>query len=350
MSKENEAPHDDSARFGSGPPAGRGLVERLLTAAGPGPEIPEGGADRIKAAIRPSWQNEVAYRARQRRRLWAGAMAAAAALVITVIVVPRLQRGHLPVGPGAITLEVADGGIEITPPGSKVTFLGPDDAGSVIPEGSLLRTRGGHRASFRLTGGASLRIDDNTVVRIDSERSVSLDSGAVYISSTVGMSSGVEVRTAFGTAIDIGTQFEVRLEQNNLDVKVREGIVSLTRGSDEYQITHGILLSVGADGEVTTASITTYDSAWAWTQEVAPPFVIEGRSALAFLDWVSAETGLSVRFSDAAVEQVAASTLLHGTIEGLAPVETPSAVLPTCGLRAVEEAGALLVRPLDPDE
>jgi len=349
MSENNHMPRDDSARFGGRDPADGGLVERLLTAAGPGPEIPEGGADRIKAAIRAPWRNEVAVAARQRRRLWAGGLAAAAALIIAVVVVPRLHRGDLPIEADAITLVVAEGRIEVTPPGSTVSFLGPDDAGSIIPDGSLVRTPGDHRAALRLTGGQSLRLDDDTVVRLDSERSISLDSGAVYISSADGAGTGVEVRTAFGTATEIGTQFEVRLEHDILDIKVREGLVSLTRGAEEYQINHGIRFSVDGEGAVTTASITSWDPTWAWTQGVAPAFAIEGRSALSYLEWVSAETGLSVRFENSEVERTAATILLHGTIEGLHPAETPSAVLPTCGLSAVAEPGALLIARLEAD-
>lgn len=350
MSQDNDRPRDDSPRFGGRDSADAGLVERLLTAAGPGPGIPDGGADRVKAATRTQWKNEVAVAARQRRRLWAGGLAVAAAVILAVVVVPRLHRGGLPTETNAITLVVADGGLEITPPGSTVSFLGPDDAGSIIPNGSLVRTRGEHRAALRLTGGQSLRLDEETVVRLDSERSVSLDSGAVYISSAGDSGPGVEVRTALGTATEIGTQFEVRLGHDSLDIKVREGLVSLTRGAEEYRINHGIRMSVDAGGAVTTASISSWDPAWAWTQRITPAFAIEGRSALAYLDWVSSETGLSVRFADAAVERAAATTLLHGTIDGLAPAETPAAVLPTCGLTATEETGALVVRLLETDE
>lgn len=349
MSKENETPRDDSGRFRNRNTADGNLVERLLNAAGPGPEIPDGGAERIKTAIRSSWQDEVAVAARQRRRLWAGGLAAAAAVIIAVFVIPALQQGPADHAPDGITLAMLDGSLEVTAPGSTVAFLGIDDTGFLVPDGSLVRTRRGHRAALRLTGGQSLRLDDDTMIRLDSERSISLDSGAVYISSEDDAGAGIEVRTALGTATEIGTQFEVRLEHGNLDVKVREGMVSLSHGADEYQIAHGIGLSVNAEGAVTTASITAFDPAWAWTQEIAPAFDIEGRSALAFLDWVSAETGLAVRFASAEVERAAATTLLHGSIDGLSPAETPSAVLPTCGFSAREEPGALLIQPLDPD-
>jgi ferric-dicitrate binding protein FerR (iron transport regulator) len=350
MTSDNRNSQSAGAPFDARDPAQSGLVERLLGAAGTGPEIPEGSAERIKAAIRPAWRDEVEIHSRQRRRLWAGGLAAAAAVIVALVLVPRLQRSSAPTGRTAITVAVIDGGLEVTPPGATARFLGSGDGGWVVPDGSLVRSRPGQRASLWLTGGQSLRIDEKTVARLDSERSISLDSGAVYISSAGGIDSSVEVRTAFGTATDIGTQFEVRVEGGTLDISVREGLVSLARGGDEYQIADGIRFSVDSAGAVTTTPVLTYDPAWTWCQAIAPAFEIEGRSALAFLDWVSDETGLSVRFADASVEKLAAATLLHGTISGLKPAETPSAVLPTCGLTAIEEPGALLVRRIDPNE
>lgn len=343
MDNDNETPRDDRSGPRSRDPEDGGLVERLLNAAGPGPEIPVKGAERVKSAIREAWRDEVAVAARQRRRLWAGGLAAAAAVIIAVGVIPKMQRGLVETGPLGMSVAVIEGTLEVTPPGSKVSFLGPDDAGSTIPDGSLVRTREGDRAALQLTGGQSLRIDDGTMIRLDSERSVSLDAGAVYLSSANGAGCGIEVRTALGTATEIGTQFEVRLESSALIVKVREGFVSLTRGEDEYRIDHGIALSVEADGSVTTAPITPYDPAWEWTQEIAPAFEIDGKSAMAYLAWVSSETGLSVSYADPEVERLAATTLVHGSLAGLAPSETPAAVLPTCGLSAVAEPGALVI-------
>jgi hypothetical protein len=100
-------------------------------------------------------------------------------------------------------------------------------------------------------------------------------------------------------------------------------------------------------GPASTASITPYDPAWAWTQKIAPAFDIEGRSVLAFLDWVSVETGLTIRFSDREVERLAATTILHGNIEGLSPAQAPAVILPSCRLAVTEEPGTLLVRRMD---
>jgi ferric-dicitrate binding protein FerR (iron transport regulator) len=322
-----------------------GMVERLLHAAGPGPEIPENGAARVKEAIRPAWRDGVAARSRQRSRLWVAGIAAAAALILTMIYLPSLQTGVPEPPPRAIVMAKVNGTLEVTPPGATVSFLTTEDTNAEIPRGSLIRTGSESRAALWLADHRSLRLDANTALRLDSEASVSLDSGAVYIDAQNGSDTGIEVRTALGTAADIGTQFEVRLEEGTLDVKVREGLVALTRGSEKFQIAQGVTLSVDTDGEVVTGSVTAYDPAWSWTQEIAPVFDIEGQTVLAFLDWVSSETGLSVRFESAETERLAATTILHGSIEGLTPVQSPTVVLPSARLDISEETGTLLVKP-----
>lgn len=326
------------------------MVERLLHAAGPGPEIPVDGADRVKDLIRPAWRSEVEARARQRTRLWLGGLAAAAALLIAVVYLPSLR----PEAPGppqtTITVAVVDGVLEVTPPGANVEFLTADVAGTEIQPGSLIRTRPGNRATLWLNARRSLRVDAGTELRLDSGASLSLDSGAVYIDTQNGGGSAVEVRTALGTATDIGTQFEVRLGDGTLDVTVREGLVSLSRHGEEIRITQGVALSIDAGGEVRTGAVTAHDPMWTWTQEIAPTFEIEGRSVLAFLNWVSSETGLSIGFESAEVEQLAATTILHGSVEGLSPSQSPFVVLPSARLTVSEEVGVLLVRSLSPDD
>lgn len=326
-----------------------GLVERLLEAAAAGPEVPADGAERVKASIRESWRSGVAERARRRRRLWVGGLAAAAAVLLAVVYLTPDRPAGQQLAAFEPLLERVAGTIEVTPPGATVSFRTAEDEGTAVPLGSLLRTRDAGRAAIRLADGVSLRIDRDTEARLDSARSISLDAGAIYVGSGQLAKSGVEVRTAFGTARDVGTQFEVRLGSAQLDVRVREGLVALLRNGDEYEITHGISLTVNSDGAVSSAVVTTYDESWDWVQEVAPVFEIEGRSALEFLDWYSSETGRSIRFSDPDVERLARTTILHGSMEGIPIAAAPAALLPSCRLQARVEPGSLLVRPLAED-
>jgi hypothetical protein len=322
---------------------GGGMVEKLLHAAGPGPEIPDGGGDKVKDLIRPAWQEQVASRSRQRSRLWISGLAAAAALIVAMVYLPTLQPNAPAPVSRPITLAMIKGTIEVTPPGSNVVFLTSETVGAEIPRGSLIRTGSRDRAALWLTDHRSIRLDVETELQLDSEASISLASGALYIDSQNGSVSGIEVRTSLGTATDIGTQFEVRLGLDTIDVRVREGLVSLVRNEEEFQITQGVALSVDADGQVHSTSLTAYDPLWAWTQDIAPIFDIEGQTVLAFLDWVSGETGLSIGFASAEVEQLAATTILHGSIEGLSPAEAPAAILPSARLAITHEPGALLV-------
>ena len=72
MKNDDQRPGVDTGRLGDRPADDGGLVERLLHAAGPGPEVPADGADRVKELIRPQWREGASVHARQRRLLWAG--------------------------------------------------------------------------------------------------------------------------------------------------------------------------------------------------------------------------------------------------------------------------------------
>ena len=350
MKNEDNTIRAGGRRTKSGTETTGSEVERLLSVAGAGPSIPEDGPDRVKQLIRPVWRAEVASRARQRSRLWMGGLAAAAALIIAIISLPALRPGRPAEVPRAMVVARIDGSLEVTPPASRVVVLAADDALSEIPRGSLVRTGPESRAAIWLSNDTSLRLDTGTALRLDSAASISLDSGAIYIDARDRPASRVEVRTALGTATDIGTQFEVRLEHDTLDIKVREGTVSLTQGDEDFRIAQGVMLTIAADGEVVTGSIEAYDPSWSWAQTVAPPFDIEGQSVMDFLDWVSSETGLSIGFENAEVERLAAATTLHGSIQGLTPRESPSVVLPSCRLSAAERPGALLIRQMNSDD
>ena len=119
--------------------------------------------------------------------------------------------------------------------------------------------------------------------------------------------------------------------------------MSLTGEDDELEIRHGTQVTITTGGARETERLPAYDAAWQWVQQVAPPFELEGSSVVAFLDWVSSETGLWITFTDTHVERLATSTRLHGTLRGLAPGEAAQVILPGCGLRAERRNGSLMI-------
>jgi len=86
---------------------------------------------------------------------------------------------------------------------------------------------------------------------------------------------------------------------------------------------------------------------WNWVLEIAPPLPLEDQTLGVFLAWVSRETGWQVRFAGMHAGEDRASTVLHGSLEGVRPDEAPAAVLPTCGLTSHLEGNILVVEPLD---
>lgn len=321
----------------------RDFVGRLVRLAEAGTEVPRDGADRVRATVRPLWQREVRARSR-RRRLWVDLAAAAAAILVAavaaVVLMPRLSRTA--VAPVA-TVELVHGGVEITPPAGRTRTVA-DGADRVdVMAGSLLRTPAEGRTALRLAGGPSVRLDRSTSIRLVSAVEVRLDDGGVYVDSEGAGGAGVRVGTPVGVVREIGTRFEVRREGGSVVVRVRTGAVELSGDGRAVEVAEGTGLAVARDGEAEWSRIAAHAPEWLWAQEVAPRFEIEGRTVDSFLDWVSAETGLEIRYREPAIEAFAAKTVLHGSIGSLAPARAPEVVLASCGLAAEIEGPNLVV-------
>jgi ferric-dicitrate binding protein FerR (iron transport regulator) len=322
----------------------RDLVEDLLRLADSGPEIPVDGADLIKAAIKPLWRREL--RARAMRR-WMAAAAGVAAAGLLAIAVANLYQSSpavdLPIGPVAF-FEVVNGRVEIDAAGGGTTVLSELDPSVSVLAGSRIRTGGNSRASLRLGENQSLRLDVDTTIRVSSATRIELEQGTAYLDSRGAAGPPVDVATPFGVVRDIGTQFEVKLTQGPLSVAVREGVVAVIRDDVDLEIGSGALVTVDAAGRIDRRALAPDAPHWAWVQEVAPPFDIEGRSVADFLGWVSRETGSPIRYSEPELEDFASETVLYGSMAGLSPTEAPEVVLASCGLVVRRDAESLVVR------
>ncbi|HEY2322066.1 MAG TPA: FecR family protein [Thermoanaerobaculia bacterium] len=302
------------------------LIERLLRLADPGPELPAGGEQRIRAAVHPLWLREVrARRARRHRAIAGSALAAVAAAVVIVILLPagsELPPAPLPVARVELVRGVVGAAFQQNP----------------IVAGTRLETADG-RAALRLRAGESLRLDGNTTVRLISAHVVELERGAIYVDSGGRRGMPVEVRTRFGIVRDIGTRFEVRAA-DTLRVAVREGSVGVSTSRVHFHVAAGFAATLsGASHEM--HSIAGGDSGW--TATIAPPFAIEGRTVAELFDWCSRESGVPVRYIDRATETVANTTRLHGTPIDAAPLDVAGMIAPTAGLTAAPRDGALVV-------
>jgi len=261
------------------------------------------------------------------------------AVAATVILVFALQaRRHLPV-----------------PAGTMITSTGPllRGDGTIVPvagkvmTGETLTTGAGIRAALRLAGGPTVRLDETTRVVMKGVTRLELSDGTIYLESDDGARGHVdlEVETKAGIVRDVGTRFEVRASQGETRVRVRQGLVSLARGSGSEQVAAGGELTIDASGGARRGTIQAFDPSWSWILDAAPGFEMEGRTLGAFLDWVSSETGLRVTFAPASAGSQASGIVLHGSVAGLKPEVAAAVVLPTCGLGHRIEGDAFVVFP-----
>jgi hypothetical protein len=142
---------------------------------------------------------------------------------------------------------------------------------------------------------------------------------------------------------ELGTRFEVRHSGDAVEVRVRGGRVVVAARGQEQQVSEGVALVLDPVGGVTQSRIAIHGPEWSWMQVVAPPFDIEGRTAGAFLEWASGETGLQVVYGDPETESLVAGTILHGAVGDLAPEEALEVVMASCGLKVTRAGSTLMV-------
>jgi ferric-dicitrate binding protein FerR (iron transport regulator) len=315
-------------------------VARLLRLGGLRAEVAPDRARRVRQVWLDEWRRST--RARRRRR-WTVTTAAVLGLAAAAVLAVRLVSPSVVPAPPRVAFASVDriqgGGIRVTrSTGAPTDSIGPADT---LWVGDEIETGSTARAGLRMTSGASLRLDRTSRVRVLTERAVELRSGAVYADSGPGLPS-LEIHTSFGVVRDIGTQFEVRLESASLTVRVRSGLVALSRGSEVIPARPGTELNADA-ASVTSRELPPHASEWSWTIGVAPVFETDRRPLDVFLEHLSREQGWTVTYADPALAAAASGIILRGSLSGLDPRDALTVALSTSGLDYRLENGALRV-------
>ena len=286
---------------------------------------------RVYRAVHAAWR-DTADRTRNRRRGFA--IAAAAVLVVTIGAIgltfvnwPGERGASQAAAPIASTLFVT----------SEVEFQhdGHARAGRVgegLTPGTRIATYGG-RAAIVLANGVELRLDSHTAITLDTARSLSLTRGAIYLDSSkrTGPPDAVAIVVG-GTVIrDIGTRYEIRLSDEELRVRVRDGRVEVSSAFGMREADRGGQLRVTSSG-ILSGSASTSGADWDWIVRAVPPPKLEGRPLPEFLAWAEREGGRPIRFADPALERANRATIVYGAIESLTVEEALDVVLPSCGL------------------
>jgi hypothetical protein len=269
-----------------------------------------------------------------RRVVMAGALGLAAALVL-VAGQPFFTTSP-PAEPVA-TIEHIDGA---DPAGSR---------GRIVHTGEWIDTGSHTRTNLRFTDGTSVRLDTASRVFIISSSVIELAAGAVYVDSGQ-PHSRFEIRTAFATAHDIGTQFELRLIDDRLRLRVRTGVVELRDRARLIAARPGTEITWSAVGAV-SRPIEVHGPEWDWTSRAAAPAEMEGETLARFLDHVAREQGWTVAYADSSIARDAQAIVLHGSVLGLTAEQAIEVAIVSSGLQHQLESGALHVfreTPLGP--
>lgn len=263
-------------------------IATLVRLAGRRPGVDAERTARVRAAVADEW------RATVRRKRWTR-LAVAAAIAATI------------------------GGVMLMRPGTEPPAPTPKP---------FVETAGA-TTSVDWNGG-TLRLDRETQLRIDTARTATLVRGAIYYANdTPGVT--VTIHTPFGDVRDVGTRFEIRLRDDALRVRVRDGAVivrdTTARAGTELVATRAAL---------TSRTVATSGEDWAWIENAAPPIVLEGKSLDEVLQRIAIEKGLTLQRSGP-------DQTLHGDVP-LSVSEALDAATAAAGVTYRIEGDRLIVR------
>jgi len=145
---------------------------------------------------------------------------------------------------------------------------------------------------------------------------------------------------------DVGTRYEVRLSDQELRVRVRDGRVEVVSAFGMREADRGGQLRVTSSG-ILSGRASTSGADWDWIVRATPPPQLEGRPLPEFLAWAEREGGRPIRFADPALERANAATIVYGAIEHLTVEEALDVVLPSCGLARRNDGDVITIVAAD---
>lgn len=294
----------------------------LLHLAGARPDPSDARTARVRAAVLAEWR--AAHRRRRRQRITAITGLCATAAIALLFVWVRLPIARTPL---AVVQRIPTTGALTARRGSTPVTLA---ARAPLFANDLITTAGGQRASIQTSDGSFVRIDEQSRVRLLNATVIEVVSGAVYIATAPG-SHGFEVRTSMGTLRDLGTQFEVRLGEGALRLRVRSGMVEVNRQSGTRTVGADMEAEIRGDA-MTLRAMVASAAEWAWTTEPTPSFDIEGQPLQRFLEQLATERGWRITYADDPARDAARASILHGSVAGLSADDALGVVLGASGL------------------
>jgi hypothetical protein len=304
-------------------------IAQILQKSGPLIQPPEDMAQRVKAAVKTSWTQEVETRSNP----WIPRLAAAIAICAVGGFI-ALQPTTNPI----MTVAKLDSNLEnILISNDSTNWYKPERF--ELAENIYVRVNGVTPISMTFANGMNLRAKPDTIIQLSHADEVRLTQGSVYLDSYHKTDGPFLVTTSFGSARDIGTQFMVEANETNWSIQVREGEVNVADDDFNQQLSAGEFLTITAAEEVSTKAMPAHDDSWQWTENARPDYDLNGKKLDDYLIWVARETGRELHYRSDNARKSAAETRLGGrSISHKTASESLVFVLQTTHLRVIEDA------------
>jgi hypothetical protein len=216
--------------------------------------------------------------------------------------------------------------------------------GGTVTAGTDLQVREGAGVLLRLSPDLTVRLAENTHARINGADELELSQGQAFIDATPGAHAPLRVITPSGEVTHLGTQYQVRAGEHEVEVAVREGRAQLkTAGLTTVAEAGHWLLRRDAAAAPLMGEIAADDVRFDWIGTLPTGFKLEGSTLAGFLAWFHRETGLILVYSDGIDAGRFAQVQLKGSIDDLEPFEALSYVLATADLAWHREGAKVVI-------
>ena len=269
-------------------------VEELLQNAGKRAPIPEESRRRMESVFRTELANS---QRRHTRNRWAGGLAAAASVLMAVVLV---NQGNEPIVRDVVASVSRDTG---TVGWSYASSTGSLKAGNSIQQGDRVTTQSGIVSLQPLGSGLDIRLAENSQLNWVATNRIELEYGEVYVDADEDSEHFPITILADGLVIEhIGTQYQVRRDDDQVDVAVREGEIRITYNnlniSSKGSHNQGELTQFLNGSLIASTSIQPYGNRWSWASQLSPDIETDRMPVTEFLAWISDQTGYSVIYQD----------------------------------------------------
>ncbi|MBK8162830.1 MAG: FecR domain-containing protein [Gammaproteobacteria bacterium] len=195
---------------------------------------------------------------------------------------------------------------------------------------------------IRLPDGSTvnLNVDSGlTVMFTEDSRTVRLERGEALFTIAEGDARAFEVLAGNGRIRDIGTRFDVRIDEGTTSVAVLDGIVDVTvdKHGHAHRLMAGEAFDYDAAGRISPVRAVDADARTAWTEGL---LVLNGVTLEELAREMARYNRIDIRVSDPAINayRISGTFSIHGIDDMLGAIE---AMLPVSVVR--EQSGILLL-------